>query len=359
MNKNILAVFIIITAACNSNSTYTVHVEDGNDISAFSNSIKELELIPLSTDDTHLLGTQTDLIPTDDGFIVLDVPNSKIYHYDQSGTFINAIGRKGRGPGEYNSLLNVELVGDSLYVFSAPQKMQCFSLTGELLSEKKIPSLGRQSYIFRSDTLNYHDFSPTKKDRLSVSGRSGEKEYLHTTASVLPFNTSVSRFSSDGDSVFLIDSYSPVIYQYNNQKLSEHIRFDFGKYTIPKTFFSAGDPYKAAAVLLESDFSVINSYMETPELKIVEIMTQSNGDVKFIYGLYDKEWTWFDCSGHGEALKESFKFAVGKTIFALLDPAMLTHLKGSLILDKASDKEILKHISEKDNYVIAKIELRS
>ena len=143
MNKNIIAVFIIITAACNSNSTYTVHVEDGNDISAFSNSIKELELIPLSTDDTHLLGTQTDLIPTDDGFIVLDVPNSKIYHYDQSGTFINAIGRKGRGPGEYNSLLNVELAGDSLYVFSAPQKMQCFSLDGKLLSEKKDSIFGQ------------------------------------------------------------------------------------------------------------------------------------------------------------------------------------------------------------------------
>lgn len=357
MNKNILAVFIIIIAACNSNSTYTVQMENGNDISAFSDSIKGIELIPLSTDDTHLLGTQTDLIPTGDGFIVLDLPNSKIYHYNHSGTFINAIGRKGRGPGEYNSLLNVELAGDSLYVFSAPQKMQCFSLDGKLLSEKKIPSLGRQSYIFRSDTLNYHDFSPTKKDRLVVNWRSGGKKYLHTNVSVLPFNTSASRFSSNGDTVFLIDSYNPVIYQYANQQLSEHIRFDFGKYAIPNTFFSAGDPYKAAAVLLESDFAVINRYMETPELKIVEIMTQSHGNVKFIYGLCDKKWTWFDCSGHGEALKESFKFAVGKTVYALLDPAMLEHLDESF-LEKASNREILKHISEKDNYVIAKIDLK-
>ena len=358
MNKNILSVLVIIATACHSNSTYTVHIEDGNDISVFSDSIKELEFIPLSTDDTHLLGTQTDLILTNDGFIVVDVPNSKIYHYNQSGKFINAIGRKGRGPGEYNSLLNVELAGDSLYVFSAPQKMQCFSLDGKLLSEKKSPSLGRQSYIFQSDTLNYQDFSPTKKDRLVVNGRYGEKKYLHSKASVLPFNTSVSRFSSNGDSVFLIDSYCPVIYQYNTQQLSEYIRFDFGKYTIPETFFSAGDPYKAAAVLLESDFAVINRYMETPELKIVEIMTQSHGDVKFIYGLYDQKWTWFDCIGHGEVLKESFKFAIGKTIFALLDPSFLMHLEESQILDKASNIEILKHISEKDNYVIAKIELK-
>ena len=52
------------------------------------------------------------------------------------------------------------------------------------------------------------------------------------------------RFSSDGNSVFLIDSYSPVIYQYKNLQLSEYLRFDFGKYAVPETFFSAGDPYK-------------------------------------------------------------------------------------------------------------------
>ena len=86
-------------------------------------------------------------------------------------------------------------------------------------------------------------------------------------------------------------------------------------------------------------------------------MTQSNGDVKFIYGLYDRKWIWFDCSGHGEALKESFKFAVGKTIFVLLDSSTVEHLEES-ILDKVGNKEILKHMSEKDNYVIAKIELK-
>lgn len=358
MKKTILSIPIIAITACNPNTTYTIKVENGSDISAFSDRIKELDLIPLSTDDTHLLGTQINLIPTDDGYIVLDVPNSKIYHYDLNGAFVNVIGRKGRGPGEYNSLLNAELAGDSLYVFSAPQKMQCFSLDGRLLSEKKIPALGKQSYIFRSDTLNYHDFSPTKKDRLVVTSSNGERKYLHTKASVLPFAMSSPRFSSDGNSVFLIDSYSPVIYQYKNLQLSEYLRFDFGKYAVPETFFSAGDPYKAATILLESDFAVINRYMETPEIKIVEVMTQSNGDVKFIYGLYDKKWTWLDCSGHGEALKESVKAAKGKTIFALLAPQMLMHLAELQVLDKANNKEILKHISENDNYVIVKIELK-
>lgn len=37
---------------------------------------------------------------------------------------------------------------------------------------------------------------------------------------------------------------------------------------------------------------------------------------------------------------------------------MLMHLAESQVLDKTNNKEILKHISENDNYVIAKIELK-
>lgn len=359
MKKSIFLFSVLATAiACNPKTANVIQIEEGNDISVFADGIKEVELIPLSTDATHLLGSQTNLILTENGYVVIDTPNSKIYHYNHAGEFINTIGRKGRGPGEYNTLLNAEISGDSLFVFSAPQKMQCFRLDGKLLSEKKLSSLGKQTYIFHSDTLNYYDFSPTKKDRLVVTGRTGERKHLRTTTSVLPYDMSSPRFSSNGSSVFLIDSYSTVIYQYINHQLTEHLKFDFGKYSIPEAFFSAGDPYKAATILLESDFAAINRYIETPEIKIVEVMMQSNGDLKFTYGLYNQKWIWFDCNGYGEVLKESIKTANGKTLFALLDPSMLLPFAESRILDKVTNKETLKHISENDNYVIAKIELK-
>ena len=85
-------------------------------VSEYASSI---EYIPLETTEDCLIGDDFSLIVASKDIFVHSFKNQKIYRFDRNGKYLNMIGKKGQGPGEY-------ICPYSIYVDEASR--ECFSL---------------------------------------------------------------------------------------------------------------------------------------------------------------------------------------------------------------------------------------
>jgi hypothetical protein len=103
---------------------------------------------------------------------VYDYKAAQIRQYDRNGKYIRAIGRKGAGPGEYQSIIALGIVRDSLFaVFDASNKrMTVFAPDGKLVST-----------VQQSRLAGFNDGAAALRDgrfifrvRPTINGREGE-----------------------------------------------------------------------------------------------------------------------------------------------------------------------------------------
>lgn len=71
----------------------------------------------------------------DHEFVVAEASTSKLHFYElETGRFLRSVGRRGRGPGEYEAIAWMRRSGDSLYVFDrALRRLSVLSQSGGLL----------------------------------------------------------------------------------------------------------------------------------------------------------------------------------------------------------------------------------
>lgn len=104
-------------------------------------SIDSCTYIVLETNDNCLMSDIRDLRFRDDRFFMLD-ENDHVFVFDKSGKFLNSIGRKGKGPGEYIRIgsLYVNPEKEQVTLIEPIRKMRLiYNYQGELLEEVPIP----------------------------------------------------------------------------------------------------------------------------------------------------------------------------------------------------------------------------
>ena len=74
----------------------------------YSQFVDSLEYIPLETTDECLIGKITDIALTDDRIFVLDELQQTVWVFTSDGRYINRIGKRGEGPGEYLRITQLE-----------------------------------------------------------------------------------------------------------------------------------------------------------------------------------------------------------------------------------------------------------
>lgn len=105
--------------------------------------------VRMGQDDGSGLPTFTRIIsvlPMSDGSVVIaDAANREIHIYGPEGEYSHSVGRDGRGPGEFERLTNVGLLGDTLWVLdSGERRITLFSRDGTHLATTRY-ALGRSS----------------------------------------------------------------------------------------------------------------------------------------------------------------------------------------------------------------------
>src|SRR5574344_1750385 len=208
-------------------------------------------------------------------------------------------------------------------------------------------------------TLAYYGYGSGHRYRAALITAQDTVNFLEGTAKVLNLSSDAPIFSKAADGgTILIDSFNPVIYKYISKELNPYLAFDFGKYSVPESFFKGNDSYISAESLFSSEFALINRYFENAESKFVEIHLQNPKKADFYYGIQrNGKWRWFYAGKAGEdPLSTSFRsFDENGNLISVIDSKTISRLPNDFIR-LIKNPEILS--DSKTDRIVAKIKLK-
>ncbi len=354
---------VVVAIGCSGGREETnesIRVDFVNSIDPLTKAVKSIEFVPLETDGEHLLGTTIDLTIVEDSYILTDYLNGNVFRYSLNGRFVNKIGQRGNGPEEYVHINDVQYRDSVIYVFSVPSKIQHFTLDGEMIDSKILneTDLGTMSWATDDGILSYYGYGTGKKGRFALLSENSLTEYYPSDEKVLNYTPSAQIFSELKDSVYAVDSYSDIIKVYSNGTMIDGPRFDFGKYSIPQSFYEYDDSFMAMESLLGRDFAMINRYICDEDRRFVSFSLQKQTEAYTYCGLYVRnQWCWFLAGKVGaDVMSNAFQTVKDGVLYCLLDPALMNTLPVSL-KKLAINAEVLDNLSVDDNYIIAKLNL--
>ena len=360
---------VLMAAGCGrKQAEEAVVMERPGDISALTEIVEKIELIPLETAEEALFGDMSELLPLGDSYVLWDGRNAVMARFDKEGRFLNRIGRVGNGPGEFVSIRSVQ-ADDGLVLFSfPPHKMLRYAADGTLVRESDFDNLGGQSCIVPEGILTYYGFGSGHEERAALLREDGTSEaFLKTSANVLNMTPDTPIFSFDGDRVYFTDSFTPTIYVYENGSVSPEVTFDFGSAAIGESFYHFEDAMASAEYMMSSvEFAMVRRYLHSKEYQIVEVIIQKREGVDICYGINAGDgWKWFSLGSPMDSpIPGSLRALDGSTVYCLLDPAGLAGGAGvpagllAALAARVTNPKVLAGRAPDDNPVIVKIYLK-
>ncbi len=84
-----------------------------------STAIKNIEYIPLETDENILINLIDEIIFHNDKFYILDLTASTIFIFNRDGSFYNKLSKIGKGPGEYLHIMDFDIntANNSIWIY--------------------------------------------------------------------------------------------------------------------------------------------------------------------------------------------------------------------------------------------------
>lgn len=363
MGKSTFYLFVALVCLCGCNanqSDNSIAFETNKTIEPLAQIADHIELVPLETDSSHILGARTELSLAGKGFLLADNENGNIYLYDDTGNFTAKIGGRGNGPQEYEMIMSTQALSSSIAVFSMPSSVLMYGYDGSFLSKKDYPDLGTKSYIVDNGLLTYFGYGSGRSGRLGFySGEDDLKTFLPSDEQVINMTPMYQIFSENGGTVSIVDSYSNTVKLFKDGDLSDGPTFDLGKYAIPDDFFSQDDAMKAAELLLSRDFALIDSYQDAGDRQFAAINVQKTPMPEKYYGIgKDGKWTWFSGGTLGEdVFADGCRVLSGNVLYCLLDASLKDTYPNSL-KGITKNPEVLEPLDSNSNFVIAKVYLK-
>lgn len=357
--EQIVIVLSILSFVCSCSGNQIKFEEPISDDNLID-KVQSIELIPLESGDDCVLGTSVDLfVSRNYDFILVDRDNSIIQRYSSDGRFLNEIGKKGKGPGEFISINNVQLQDTCISVFTITGKVIKYTLSGDIVATDANQRYGQSAYYVDEGILAYYNYAPDRAYRMALLSGSGDEmaRYLKTYSQVLPLYHTAPVFSDIASGgVSIIDSYSNCIYRYCDCRVSPYLSFDFGKYNISKKFYKFRNVREGVDFLQNCDFALIDRYIESESIKLASFYIVKDRAMITMNGLFHNgKWSWVYIA-LDNPFYNSFRAVTGDIIVCLLDPVKFDGLNEKW-RNYITNREVLEQINEDNNYVIAKVRI--
>jgi len=186
--------------------------------------IKNVEYIPLETNDSCLISNILDMQISKDYIFIYNGKTSDILQFNKKGKFIRKIGHEGNGPEEYNMIteLSIDDIQKKLFIFQYSGPILAYSFNGNFLYSDTTKNAGGM-YIFADGekalkglTMNPVQKAPWAGALTNSRGKlimnkslypiSGNKNVLYMKEICFsPFKNEVLLFTSCNDTIFRIN----------------------------------------------------------------------------------------------------------------------------------------------------------
>lgn len=262
----------------------------------------KVEMIPLATSDSCLLGRIEQILDGEDLYIVAD---RQIYKFSKSGVYMGKIGQKGQGPAEYikPEQILLDCANQVVYVLDyIGRKTMLFDMDGRFLRSYPLPddySLNRMALI--NGILHYTSYSNSLFPDLLAYDPTAER---YDTLSFREREMGMEAFSGNTfiyncqDKDYVYHYFNDTVYSVEKGRLHPSFLFELGGglYTFDQLTMTADNQTKApiteakAQVVQFADLGryLMVSYMVTvPEREV----KQEGNTFLFDYrcAFYDKD----------------------------------------------------------------------
>ena len=326
-------------------------------------SLEELNLridvLPLETNDSCLLGKITQLEDVDYLWIVSD---RQLYQFDKQGSFIKMIGQRGQGPTEYVAVEHIQVDGQKKQIYVLDylgRKLLTYDYEGYCLRTWPLPedySLNRISLLqgqlyYTSYTNSVRpdlyavNLSTGKMDTISIHEREMGQEAFAGITFV---------YSLHGKS-HLYHYFNDTIYTIAQHQLTPAYLFKLGNNMFTYGQLTVTGDYQTAEPLSEPRIEITN-FLDLESLILISYQVktprQKMGERDNRFALYDKQRQIM----HADILltnpiEKMLGLASDDPVFASSDEHSFYTFKQAFDL---TDKGLLENLNVEDNPVIVK-----
>ena len=218
-----------------------------------SDMFSSIELIPLETKDECLIGGENLQIILNDDFIFIKDPGigfvsrENLYGFDHTGKFINEIGRKGNGPGEYTNISYFFINIEKPYIYVVDfTKILEYDFSGRFIRSFPKPKPDDEflsNIFYTGEDLFISQMSYNGNNRFKYCLFDQNGDTVKTFPSSIFFEKDGSWTSTFHGAlypvrvdkrVYLKDYINDTLYVLINKELQPAYIFSFGNYSMPK-----------------------------------------------------------------------------------------------------------------------------
>lgn len=362
LRKNLLAIFVLTFTLTNCSSNNDHDQKELKNINISVNAFKSsgnisdflevTELIPLETTDNSLVNNIDRIKKFREQIYIFDQRSRKLLRFKSDGSFLGQIGRIGKGPGEYTSIIEFELdtLREQVYLLDV-WKIHTFSLAGEFIKTTNTKFFGSELHIASSDEFIFTGAG--RDDRIIITDANfnvKNKFFPYSTAYRIDPNFTFSNFEDntafhlatcDTIYTFIGEQPSPLFYIDLNGKnftnddfndLSQGQKENLFDYTMN------GNKYVRCLAFLP-----INNY-------VFMILSYSKAAYWGIYNLENDEYKFINMSKVNNDIFGSFQYFHPKGI--INQELVFPIPPHKLIKDKSSDfyKNNIEKLSKINEY---------
>lgn len=309
----IVIILLSSSVSCKKHSPYNeniINIEppliNTENVLKLSEVVDSLTYIKLETDSCCLIGHIDKLISQDDKFILVDKDKATaIYIFDKTGKFINKIGTKGKGPGEYISLTDITIDehGNIIVYDNKQDKLIIYSSEGDLKHEYRLKfDAEATAYLMNNRIAFYCDFinnpsllKNSQYPNLIIYNLNSQE--IELTGLYFDHNINrqetiglINNFSNIKNlPIFLMIPLNDTIYQINHNNIDKIYDFNLGSYSqeaqhayqkkITKNTIDVMDANKE---FTEANYGILLNYMFCKDL----IYTYYKKGNNYYYGFY-------------------------------------------------------------------------
>lgn len=255
----------------NPHEIYTINYEDEEKPFNWYQRIELVNIIPLETNSSSIIGRLDKGFVTNDKIIIADFKNSNLIVFDNSGKFLFKVGEKGKGPRKYMDLRDFMVLDNDIYLLDN-KIIHCFDIAnGHYKSFINIKNSGinpTNFLIYNKNSFYLWESNPQLSKRGDEKYRLLKIEEGEIKANFFKYDF----MSMDGNRFYksLKESYniSPIdgdyiIYKINKDSISISFELNFKDKTLPKDYFVKNPSRKKNVYNLNEYFKNVKNVFET------------------------------------------------------------------------------------------------